>query len=198
MSHDLFNQIKLFLPQYLADPEQKALFKDLESFPDNLGKIYGGELEFFSQGDAIASVPYFDFTAMQLKEKTSALLLSNTCDMAQENIRHIPMNVLYSPIVKLQKIEDLLKGKFPDKTDKVIAMIDSIRKQKMTNIFYLPKGILEDESIVFLDKISNIDRDKLYDLNKKAIFSLSTYGFYILLIKLGIHFCRVQEGDIRK
>lgn len=197
MSQSLFEQIRLFLPQYLAEADQKKLYKDLESFPNNLGKMYGESLEFFAQGDGVFKVPYYDLPTKTLKDETSALLLSNTCDMAKENIRHIPMNVLYSPIIKLQKIEDLLNSKFPGDNERVKSTIEAIKRQKTTNIFYLPRGILKDESIVFLDKISSIDRDSLYTLNQQSIFSLSMYGFYLLLIKLGIHFCRVQEGDIR-
>ena len=52
-----------------------------------------------------------------------------------------------------------------------------------------------DEAVVFFDYTNSfdvhfIDRDKL---KERRLVSLSYYGFYILLLKLSIHFTRIQE-----
>ncbi len=52
-----------------------------------------------------------------------------------------------------------------------------------------------EDSIVFLDKIYHVDnrfinRDTLED---QRLFSLSDYGFYMLIFKLSVHFSRIQE-----
>ena len=79
--------------------------------------------------------------------------------------------------------------------------INAIKKQEITQIFYLPKfdGKLE-ESIVFLDRVNNmpntlIERDKI---SSNRIFTLSDYGAYLFLLKLSIHFTRVQDKVERK
>lgn len=74
--------------------------------------------------------------------------------------------------------------------------INSLKKQLVTQILYLPKGYgLKYDGIVFLDRINNIshrDIDRL-KLNEKRLFTLSDYGLYLFLLKLSIHFTRIQE-----
>jgi len=60
----------------------------------------------------------------------------------------------------------------------------------------LPKGAgLQEESIVFLDRINNISNKviKSEELQTRRIFTLSDYGFYLFLLKISIHFSRIQE-----
>lgn len=64
-----------------------------------------------------------------------------------------------------------------------------------TQIIFLPANSQMEDSIVFLDKIYHVDnrfinRDTLED---QRLFSLSDYGFYMLIFKLSIHFSRIQE-----
>ena len=63
------------------------------------------------------------------------------------------------------------------------------------NVIFLPANSQMEDSIVFLDKIYHVDnrfinRDTLED---QRLFSLSDYGFYMLIFKLSIHFSRIQE-----
>lgn len=67
--------------------------------------------------------------------------------------------------------------------------------KKITQIIFLPANSQMEDSIVFLDKIYHVDnrfinRDTLED---QRLFSLSDYGFYMLIFKLSIHFSRIQE-----
>ena len=85
--------------------------------------------------------------------------------------------------------------------EKIGHYVNSIKKQYITQIFYLPQGgSLEEEFIVFLDKINScgdeyIERKKVEDLR---LFSLSNYGLYVFIVKLSIHLMRFQEGIDRK
>ncbi len=79
----------------------------------------------------------------------------------------------------------------------IISHIDDIRKQKISQIFYLPKGgKLENESFVFLDRINNLPSSyfKEEEIKESRIFTLSDYGFYIFLFKLSVHFTRIRES----
>ena len=53
---------------------------------------------------------------------------------------------------------------------------------------YLPQYL-------FLDRINNcpIEAVSKEDIDKKRLFTLSNYGFYMFLVKLSIHFTRVRE-----
>jgi hypothetical protein len=84
--------------------------------------------------------------------------------------------------------------------ESIESHVEEIRKQEITQIFYLPKGCyLQNESIVFLDRIISCKLDKeLYEAKAvRKIFTLSDYGFYMFLIKLSIHFTRLGEKIIR-
>ena len=60
---------------------------------------------------------------------------------------------------------------------------------------YLPAIGNMEESLVFLDRIFNINNKYIdrSNLENIRIFSFSDYGFYLLIFKLSVHFSRVQE-----
>jgi uncharacterized protein (UPF0248 family) len=75
--------------------------------------------------------------------------------------------------------------------------IEATKKQLITQIMFLPKGSkLQDDSIVFLDRVNNypLGEMSVEDVKRKKLFVLSNYGLYIFLIKLSIHFTRIQEN----
>jgi hypothetical protein len=79
--------------------------------------------------------------------------------------------------------------------------IEDIKKQKITQILYLPKGAkLPEDCIVFLDRVQHCDNKSVSrnGISNQKIFVLSNYGFYLFLIKLSIHFTRIQEKVDRK
>ena len=131
-------------------------------------------------------------------------MLSNSCDIDQTNKRFFASRVVYCPIFKLSKYRNALIVEYVDtgrhSTESVEAHIETIKQQLITQILYLPKGgRLTEDSIVFLDRPINfpLENVDLESIKNKKIFVLSDYGFYIFLIKLSIHFTRVQEGISR-
>lgn len=103
-------------------------------------------------------------------------------------------NLIYAPIVKLKKLVSLLEENGIENAI-IEDILISITKQYITQIFYLPIGYgIEDESIVFLDRINNcnnfLEGKKINDIR---LFCLSDYGFYLLLFKLSVHMTRIQE-----
>lgn len=108
----------LYLPQYLSDKEQSRLREELSQFPMDGTKdtIYTSALQdadYLLQGDGIGMVPYLNFPDLTIKE-VPVLLMSNTCDMSTENKRMNDSRIMYSPIIRLDKYEQLLKRKFPE------------------------------------------------------------------------------------
>lgn len=199
-----FEEFRIYLPKYLSSESERELFAGLKDFPENIDdRIYSTYLqndEVLYQGDGIKDLLVFNFPKLE-KKKKECIVLSNTCDIDPNNKRNFPSQIIYAPIIKL---EDYIH-KIIEKTSKtpiqVQEHINAIRKQKITQIFYLPpfSGRLE-ESIVFLDRIFNlpngfIDREKL---NERRIFNLSDYGIYLFLYKISIHFTRIQDRVERK
>ena len=130
------------------------------------------------------------------------MIISNTCDIDPANRRL--MRMVYAPIWNLQKYERALQkdlvqtGKRNPKS--VDSHIKEIQRQRISHIFYLPKGAgIENESIVFLDRLNNAPSDQfeLESVPEKRIFTLSDYGYYLFLFKLSVHFTRIREGVSR-
>ena len=194
-----FEDIKKYLPQYLSDSDTKQLFSALKDFPNNIDERfysnYNLDDNILYQGDCLKDIPAFKLPNTHSKLSQS-IAISNTCDMDLNNSNERPWNtqrILFSQIILLEKLEKELCQRFPK--DKVTNYINSIKKQKITNTFYLPKSKNLDEAIVFFDYTNSFDIDFIErdGLKEKRLVSLSNYGFYILLIKLSIHFTRIQE-----
>lgn len=201
---DIIEDIKLYLPQYLSSSEKDILIKELRKFPTNGTKdtIYTSALDktqYLLQGDGIDQVPYVSFPDTTQK-KTSVILLSNTCDMSIDNLggRLNNCRILYSPLIKFEKYEAILRSKYSgDKDQKRIDNhLKDIKAQHITQALFLPKGgNLEYDSIIFFDRAISIPlkEELTNEMSKNRIFTLSNFGFYLFLLKISIHFTRIQE-----
>lgn len=193
--------LKKFIPTFLANNEQENLFYGLKQIRDNnlsrLKNFYIGnhpEESILEQGDGVDNLPIFnlpDTTTVQAK----GFIISNTCDISPDNNRKIPMNTLYAPIVNLNKYEELLRknGEYTDE------WAQAVRNQQITNLFYLPKGIgLDYEAVVPLDHINSLPASYISDedILSNRIFRLSLTAWYVLLIKLTHHFARTTNDLI--
>lgn len=196
--YEILNDIKLYLPKYLSDRQQSALLDELSSFPKNLDKrFYSPWLKIQSeifQGDAFAGVLFPDYERKQFRE-LKALLISNTCDSSLDNNRLYKPFISFTPIISLKKYEALLLSQH-DK-NKVSSHIQAIRAQKVTSFFFLPEDpSLAQDCFARLDQMFSLSLDEnlVKKLLANRVFSLSNYGFYMLLFKLAIHLTRVQES----
>ncbi|PKN26727.1 MAG: hypothetical protein CVU64_17190 [Deltaproteobacteria bacterium HGW-Deltaproteobacteria-21] len=193
------DDIKVFLPKYLSPEAEETLFEDLKQFPINIDKrLYTSRFtntETIFQGDGLEELLFVNLPEPQIG-KGNGMVLSNTCDISPENKRFLPPSVVYAPIHKLGKYKAaLLEANV--KADQVDGHIDSIRKQKVSSVFYLPQGgTLEEESIVFLDRLNSCNVGFLEgrNISKTRLFTLSDYGLYLFLFKLSVHLTRIHEG----
>lgn len=197
-------EIEKYLPYYLTAQDKRSLLEEINRFPDNINQrlftnYLKGEKNIF-QGDGFKGLLFVNFPDEKIGKKP-AMVISNTCDVDINNKRLIPKRVVYAPIFKLESYEKMLTstqvGENGQPLESIRSHIDAIRKQHLSDIFYLPKcDSLPNESIVFLDRLNNssIESFCLDNLNEERLFTLSDYGFYLLVIKLSIHFSRVKEN----
>lgn len=185
------------IPQYLTEGEEK-LKEELENFAVNahLGQYYGipsheEDGEALYQGDGIIGISLFDYNANSTK-KIKAVILSNTCDISLENQRDLPPYVTVAPLIDLLAYKELLLASGLKKVS-VDGKISAFRNQEVSNMFYLPAGSDGREYVAVLERAQSLPLSHVVD-SYDRIFSLSLYGFYLLLFKLSIHFCRFQEG----
>ncbi len=197
------DDLKRYLPKYLSAENYEMLLQELRAFPDNIDdRMYTFSLEqnILFQGDGLKELPFVDIVNFGKGVKNiPCLVLSNTCDMDIANRRLFPAAMMYTPIVNLERHIQVLRDK--GVTDDAIKNhISDIKKQKSTQIMFLPKNKNIEDSIIFLDRILHIDcrsvnRDTL---KEQRLFSLSDYGFYLLIFKLSVHFSRIQEKVDRR
>ncbi len=199
-----FEEIKKYLPQYLSSTSQNELFRDLKEFPNNIDqRLFSPKLldhDLIYQGDGIEGLMVSNFPSTETGN-LPAIVFSNSCDVNPANSRFFSSRIVYSPIFKLNKYRQMLIEEFVDAGKQTLEAIknhiEAIKKQLITQIMFLPKGSkLQDDSIVFLDRVNNYPLGELSieDIKRNKLFVLSNYGLYIFLIKLSIHFTRIQEN----
>lgn len=194
-----FEEIKKYLPKYLSEESTKSLFEDLKAFPGNInnrfyGNVLDDELTIF-QGDGIRDLLVINLPDIKV-EPFPAMVISNTCDITLENERKIEPKILYCPLLRISKFEIQLRNN-KIQEEKITQYINEIKEQRISSIFYLPQGgRLPEDCIALLDNMNNCKTSFITneEIPTKRLFSLSNYGFYVLLFKLSIHFTRIREA----
>ena len=198
----LDDEIRIYLPKYLSAENYDTLIKELEDFPDDIDqRMYTSIADegLLCQGDVIKDMPYAEIDHLEMGVKSKdCIVLSNTCDIDPNNKRFFNSRIMYAPLIELDKYKKVLLDHGVSE-QQINGHINSIKEQRVSQILYLPKSQSFDESIVFLDKVINIDHRYIdrVTLNDRRLVSLSDYGFYMLLFKISVHFSRLQENVVR-
>jgi hypothetical protein len=195
---------KLYLPKFLSVESNKELFDSLKDFPHNIdSRIYTHYLsdsDIIYQGDGIKDMLFVNLPNPDIKPVPS-MILSNTCDIDLANERNFPSQVVYAPIFNLKKYQEALNMNSKKAKEQIDSHIHSIKNQEITQIFYLPKVEDKiDDSIVFFDRVCNFPNKLISreNIKEKRLFTLSDYGSYLFILKLSIHFTRIQDKVERK
>ena len=193
------DEIKLYLPKFLSPTSERQLFEELERFPGNIDqRFYTHRLweeQTIFQGDGIKDLLVVNLPSPEIRP-TPSMILSNTCDISVENERPFPSALCYAPIFNLHKYREGLLKRGIHNPQSIDNHLQAIRRQRVTQIFYLPKGDrLEQESLVFLDRICSCRNDSVSrsDLTEKRLFTLSNFGLWVFLLKLSIHLTRFNN-----
>jgi hypothetical protein len=192
------------IPYYLTSEDRQVLVRELRTISKGgeanylLEPYYDGFKEEMLQGDGWRAFQLFKFETGE-RRFVQGLVLSNSCDVEPGNARDVPARVIFAPLVKLAAYEKLLRASAidPQKLDSKIA---EIRAQKTTNMFFLPAGgALDVDHIVRLDDTHSMPVGAhIASGEREKLFTLSNTGFYMLVLKLSVHFCRLQEKVNRK
>jgi len=192
--------LKQQIPYYLTAEDQKILVNELKAISAGEGASYflsDYNNDFGSamlQGDGWRG---FKVCLLEKGELRSVrgLVLSNSCDVDLNNKRDLPSRVIFAPIVKLSIFEKILKDSGID-DGKITEKLSAIRSQRTTNIFYLPAGgPLKEDHLIRFDETHSMPLSLYNDSDEKEkLFTLSNTGFYMLILKLSVHFCRLQEN----
>lgn len=187
------------IPSYLTSQDQEVLVRELKAI------ARGGTANYFLsdyqdsfqdsmlQGDGWRGFQLFLFDTGE-RRSVRGLVLSNSCDIDPANPRDYPTRVSFAPLVKLSTYKTYLDASGIS-AKRVAAKLASIRAQRTTNIFFLPAGgPLREEYVVRFDEIQSMPvKAHSESTDREKLFTLSNTGFYMLVLKLSIHFCRLQE-----
>ena len=185
------SDIQKYLPQYLSDDAKKALKNSLDDFPNNQEKMIMSEDIFNEHKSKLLQSDIVECKNIYDGSNAKVMIISNSCDNSSENERDFPICVSFVVILSLEKIKNAFEKNGIDK-QAIDNKIDAIKKQQVTNMFYLP-----DDMVVLLDRTMHLDYNKFSEAMINKIASLSNYGFYAFLFKLSYHFTRLREGTQR-
>ena len=194
------SQVETFLPAYLSAADYRDVVEELRKYPDTRNLYwYWQELGNLSdplplQGDCWSGIPIRDYESGK-KKHVKAIILSNSCDISSSNTDWEDRNAILSPIMRLdayQKEVAELKG-----TERADSVSSAIRKQELSRVMYFPPHGIEDEFIALLDDIYMVPLRDFYHSKDTCFFRLNNAGFFVFLLKLSIHFTRMQENVAR-
>lgn len=198
------DEIKIYLPKFLSAESDRELFCELKDFPKNIDErlytTYLHDSKIIYQGDGLNNLLIVNLPKPEIKP-APGIILSNTCDIDLQNEKFFSSQIIYAPIFNFKNYKQILLENSKKPFKQINDHLNAIKKQEITQIFYLPKFEDKlDESLVFLDRINNmpntlIERDKII---ANRIFTLSDYGAYLFILKLSIHFTRIRDKVERK
>lgn len=193
----ILEEIKEYFPYYLTEPAKLGIIKALEDFPSNMKYYTSFDDGSVLQGDGWDQLEVINFKTVE-KKAIKGIILSNSCDISPENIRDLPAKLVFAPLIPLEMYRRSLKQKGVT-SSRIDSKVNSIKEQKVTSLFYLPKGgNLDEDHIAVLDDLHSLPTSIFFDKpNRNKQFTLSQAGFYLFLFKLSIHFCRFHENVTR-
>lgn len=215
-NNELIEVFKTFLPKYLSPELQADLSKFIaEDFPlsSDPEKVYAELINepVFLQGDCIEEIPFSNFITNPIGFVTdfaTGILISNTCDVAEENERIFTAFASFSMVHSLDEyLQQLRKDGISG--ERIQGFVSNLKKNRLSGFMYLPQKLRDNvevlpESFIRFDRIANVSTSifnrsystKYFPAGNR-LFSFSSYGFFLFITKLSVHFCRFRENVIR-
>lgn len=189
------------MPAGLAASDLRELYVDLQRIESGTRFRYYSphEFPFLLQGDSFSGAPYIIVTVDELTaRKTSVVLLSNTCDVSVDNERKEPAYVSVAPLIRVSRWRNALAQLGVSKYS-VEETLRQARLHKVSSLFVLQPGFgIEEESLVAFNQVQSMPIARFDGAKPQRLATLSQAAFWLLTVKLSIHFCRTQEGVSRQ
>lgn len=194
-----FEEASRYLPPSLAAADLRDLYKDLKKLDEGLRYYSPHAFDFYLQGDAFASVPFLIVKSESIGEKsTTAILLSNTCDVSDDNSHMEPPFVTVAPIIRVSRWRSGLLN-LGVKENAIEEKLKAARAHKISSLFLLAQGQgIDEESLVLFQQIQSMPIQRFNVASPTRLATLSQAAHWVLTVKLSIHFCRLQEGVNRQ
>jgi len=189
------DQIQQNIPRYLTALQQTELVRQLNDFENRsyYTSLFPNQI---LQGDGWSGIEIIRFEN-GARDKVKGILLSNSCDIDPANKRDFSPRIIFAPLVRLNEYAKLLASFLG--VEQINNKMTAIRRQHVSSLFFLPHGgLLDTDYIAILDDLHTIPFEIFrHNSERVKLFTLSQMGFYLFVLKLSIHFCRFQDGDVR-
>lgn len=199
------------LPNYLTASDKGRLQTALQQFQDATKKIaytdfYTKTTELdFLQADLVYDIRLAHWNKeakMYEKRYVASIIVSNSCDISTTNSRATnTKQCILAPLVEMEiYLEERRRVGISE--GKINSLRTEIMQQSISNLFYLPENTKNNTAyIAQLDKLFWFPVDELHkiaeNIAEERIAQLSIYGFYLFMIKLSFHLCRLPEEKDR-
>ena len=191
----LIDKLERFFPYYLTANSKKKLSDHIGAYPNDK-QYYTTSWEGPPspiQGDGWSGFTKMDF-GTATRHKISGVVISNSCDIDENNESLRDRNIVFSPVIPLATYEARLRGLADVAPQRIGSHLDAIRKQNKTEIFYLPESSTTPELIIQFDDIASQPLGDFAEVDdRRRLFRLNNYGFYVFLMKFSISFNRFGE-----
>ncbi len=192
-------EIRVLLSEHLLQDNLDSAVEEIREMQNGRGMIAADHEIPILQGDIFDRVPcVLRADGNVTIEPKRVLLVSNSCDATPDNPRPIPLDLTVAPLLRLSRYHQMLVDNGVD-AGKADDAIRSIRRQEKTNIVYLPTGAgIQEEMVALLDKVQSLPYGEFIAAGAPRLAVLTTRGYWILLVKLAMHFSRPHEGVERQ
>ncbi|MEK7433275.1 MAG: hypothetical protein AABZ74_09105 [Cyanobacteriota bacterium] len=201
-----FSQIDILLPNYLSTIDKGRLIEGLKQFKEtkNISANFflNKNNDYFLQSDILTEIryPIWNVSNSNYEKKyCDAIIISTTCDIEFDSKkRFINKEILFAPLVEY----DIFISELQENKIDATKISDTLKKQEYSNLFYLPKNNQNHkEYIALLDQLFWFPSKELNsytpDISSNRILSLDYFGFYLFILKLSYHLCRLPEDQHR-
>ena len=145
------------------------------------------------QGDILPDVPlaYAGVTGGARVIRTRALMLSHGCDLPEDG------TAVFAPVLPLTELEAVWMGRLG--RDRTRSKMASVRDNAVTTYLYLPAAGDLPDSYADLSRVAAVPGPLVDAIHARtssaARVRLSQNGWYVLVLKLQMHWCRMERAE---
>lgn len=191
--------MQVFLSENLLRENLEAVVQELQEMQAGRGMTAANHEDQLLQGDVYSNVPWITRSEGGLQASPRrVLLISNSCDADQDNPRALPLDLTVVPVLKLSSYERMLADGGVNRAA-LQDQIRAIKRQEKTHVIFIPHGFgLEEDMVALLDKVQSMPYEAFQSHDPARLAVLTQRGFWVLLVKLSMHFLRPHEGVARQ
>lgn len=192
-------ELQVFLSENLMQENLDAVLQELDEMLNGRGMTAANHDDSCLQGDVYDAVNCIVRTSggeVGIRPQR-VMLVSNSCDASPENPRRIPIDLTVAPLLRLSRYREMLVAHgISDQA--ATDTVNAIKRQQKTDLLFVPAGAgLEEDMVALLDKVQSLPAADFMAGGPPRLAVLTQRGFWVLLVKLSMHFLRPHEGVAR-